>query len=349
MPASLLPLFSPATLCVSPNAAPLSAAPSHDVPLVDWLDLSTGINPHGYPVPHLNAACWQRLPAENDGLEAAAVAYYGNARLLPLPGAQAAVRLLPALFPPASIACLTPIYAGHPPAWARAGHKVRRLQAASLAAALQRALTAVTPVVLLCNPNSASAETLPRAVLLEAAARLHRRGGWLIVDESFGDALPDNDLAPFAGSAEAPKLIVLRSLSQFFGLAGARVGFILGAEEKLAPLREALGPWPLCGPARQAARYALSDRDWQEQTRQTLASAVGRLAVLLQPFGETSACALFVTLKTPDALALHEYLTRHAILTQCFDEPLLLRFGLPGHEAAWQRLSDALNDWKQPC
>jgi cobalamin biosynthetic protein CobC len=326
-----------------------NAALRYGIPLADWLDLSTGINPKGYPVPNLDPACWLRLPEENDGLEAAATAYYGNARLLPLPGSQAAIRILPTLFPPASIACLTPIYAEHPHAWAQGGHKVRRLQAASLRVALQRALAAVTPIVLLCNPNNPSAENLPRDLLLDAAARLHSRGGWLIVDEAFGDADPDNCLAPLAGSAEAPKLIVLRSIGKFFGLAGARVGFVLGAEEKLAPLREMLGPWPISGPARQAARYALNDREWQKQARRELLAAAGQLATRLQPLGEITTCALFVTLQMPHAKILHTHLASRAILTRYFDETSLLRFGLPSREADWQHLNDALNDWKRPC
>ena len=326
-----------------------SAAQRYGIALAEWLDLSTDINPHSYPVPVLDAACWQRLPEENDGLEAAAAAYYGNSRLLPLPGAQTAIRILPALFPPASIACLTPIYEEHPHAWAHMGHRVRRLQAASLGAALQRALTAVTPITLLCNPNNPSAERLPRSVLLDAAACLHRRGGWLIVDEALGDADPDNGLTPFAGSPEAPKLIVLRSLSKFFGLAGARVGFAFGATEKLAPLRAALGPWPISGPARQAARHALCDTPWQTQTRIALAQASERLAAVLQPLGEITTCALFVTLKTPHAVILHQYLISRAILTRCFEPSALLRVGLPGSENGWLRLIEVVNNWNPPC
>ncbi len=325
------------------------AAQHHGIPLAGWLDLSTGINPNGYPVPALAPACWQRLPEEDDGLEAAAIAYYGNARLLPLPGSQAAIRILPALFPPASVACLTPIYEEHPHAWAHAGHKVRHLQAASPAGALQRALTAATPVVLLCNPNNPTAERLPRDVLLDAADRLNRRGGWLVVDEAFGDADPENCVAPFAGSGQAPRLIVLRSLGKFFGLAGARVGFAFGAAEKLAPLREALGPWPISGPARAAARHALADTGWQQNARQALAAASVRLAKLLDGLGEISACALFATVKTQDAREPHAFLARRAILTRVFDEPPLLRVGLPGSEAEWQRLRNALKEWNPRC
>jgi cobalamin biosynthetic protein CobC len=71
------------------------AARQYAIPLADWVDLSTGINPQVYPVGPLDPACWQRLPEDDDGLEAAATAYYGNHRLLALPGSQAAIQGLP--------------------------------------------------------------------------------------------------------------------------------------------------------------------------------------------------------------------------------------------------------------
>jgi cobalamin biosynthetic protein CobC len=142
-----------------------------------------------------------------------------------------------------------------------------------------------------------------------------------------------------------PNLIVLRSLGKFFGLAGARVGFVFAADDKLALLREAIGPWPLSGPARAVASQALADRRWQAQTRQELAAAAARLTALLQPFGELGGTALFVSLATPHAASLFEHLARQAILTRHFPAHGLLRCGLPGRESEWQRLASALSTW----
>ena len=320
-----------------------AAAQQYAIPLADWLDLSTGINPNGYPVPALDPSCWQRLPEDDDGLETAAAAYYGNERVLALPGSQAAIQILPAFFPPAAVACISPIYEEHPQAWVRSGHRLRRLPS------LQRALAAATPNILLCNPNNPTATTLPRSALLDAAEQLQRRGGWLIIDEAFADAEPDNCLAPLAGSEQAPNLIVLRSLGKFFGLAGARVGFIFGAPEKLDRLREALGPWPLSGPARAVARHALSDTAWQAQARLDLATAGQRLASLLTPLGPVASTALFATLSTDKLPVLVEHFARRAILVRCFDAYGLLRVGLPGNEAEWARLAQAINEWSPAC
>lgn len=315
------------------------AAQHYGIPLDDWLDLSTGINPDTYPVPPLDPGCWNRLPEDNDGLEAAAAAYYGNPRLLPLAGSQAAIQGLPELFPPATVACVSPLYEEHPHAWERAGHRLRRLPS------LQRALAASTPIVLLCNPNNPTARTVARDELQAAAATLQRRGGWLIVDEAFADAEPENTLVDLAGSDAAPRLIVLRSLGKFFGLAGARVGFLFATAEKCQALRSKLGPWPLSHPSRAVARLALADRAWQTQARQRLLTASQRLATLLAPLGEVHRNALFCTLRTPQMAALHAHFAAHGILLRRFDAAGLLRFGLPGKEADWQRLSAQINRW----
>ena len=318
------------------------AAKQCGIPLADWVDLSTGINPEVYPVPAIDPLCWQRLPEDDDGLEAAAAAYYGNDRLLVLPGSQAAIQGLPALFRPVAVACLAPIYEEHPQAWQRAGHQLRRLPT------LARALAAATPNVLLCNPNNPTASQIARSELLEAAEKLRRRGGWLVVDEAFADAEADCAVVDLAGSDDYPNLIVLRSLGKFFGLAGARVGFLFGAADKLERLREMLGPWPVSNPSRLVARTALADTVWQAAARQRLLAGSQRLAALLAPLGEVRRTSLFCTLKTEQVGPLYEQLARRAILTRRFDAHGLLRVGLPGSESQWQRLAAALAECALP-
>jgi cobalamin biosynthetic protein CobC len=140
---------------------------------------------------------------------------------------------------------------------------------------------------------------------------------------------------------------VLRSLGKFFGLAGARVGFILAAPDLLARLNEAMGPWSVSGPARAVARLALQDTAWQAATRARLQTAGERLHALLAPLGEVKSTALFATLSTPHANELHEALARQGILTRRFEQQPLLRFGLPGAPGEWQRLTGALAGWSK--
>ncbi len=316
--------------------------PDSTTPPLTRLDLSATGNPDGWPVPPLPPAVWRDLPASDDGLEAAAATYYGNANLLPVAGALAATRLLPAMLPRAVVACIGPLANPHVEAWTQIGHRPRLLQNATL----PRALAAATPYVLLANPNDPTADRHPHAVAVDAAKQLKKRGGWLIVDESHIDPTPEESLTPLAGTAEAPNLIVLRSLDHFFGLAGVRVGFVFAAPDLLAKMAAAMGPWTVAGPSRAAARLALLDRDWQAAMRPRLLAAGQRLHLLLASFGEVKSTALFAALNTPQAAELHDHLTRHDILVHHFEQGSLLRFGLPGGDADWQRLSAALAAWQ---
>ncbi|WNL45443.1 threonine-phosphate decarboxylase CobD [Dyella sp. BiH032] len=301
-----------------------------------WLDLSTGISPFAWPVPLMPAAVWHRLPEEDDGLLDAARAYYGQASLLPVHGSQAAIQALPALRGHSRVGVLAPGYAEHAQAWERAGHAVDRLDAAALFAQAHR-----YDVVVLIHPNNPGGERFEREALLALHAQLSRRGGWLLVDEAFIDATPEQSLC--MGTAR-PGLIVLRSVGKFFGLAGARAGFVMAEPSLLAQLHERLGPWSLGGPARHAVKLALRDSAWQAAQRQRLQSASERLAALLARHGlmPDAGCAFFQWCRIARAAALQGALARRGVWVRLFEHPASLRFGLPGDEAAFARLEEAL-------
>ncbi len=310
------------------------AAREHGIPLADWLDLSTGVNPHAYPAPPVPAAAWQRLPEDDDGLEDAAARYYGSAALLPVAGSQPAIQALPAVLAGARVSLLAPGYAEHAHAW--------RARAPRLCAAHElEAAVEDSDIVVLVQPNNPTGMQFARERLLAWRARLARRGGWLVVDEAFIDTAPAPSLAPAAGT---DGLVVLRSLGKFFGLAGARVGFVLAPAPIRQALAELLGPWTISGPARHVARIALADTAWQAAARTRLVAGGERLGRLLAShgFAPTHGPALFRWLPTADAPALHAALARRGILTRLFDAPAALRFGLPADEAGWQRLERAL-------
>lgn len=303
--------------------------------MAEWVDLSTGINPHPYPVPPLGPEVWQRLPEDDDGLEAAAAAYYGAPGLLPVAGSQAAIQTLPACFAPGQrVLTLAPTYAEHPHAWRT--HALRALPSGQIEAALDEA-----DILLLVQPNNPDAVHFGAEQLLAWQARLAARGGWLIVDEAFLDAESEASLVPRTG---APGLVVLRSVGKFFGLAGARVGFVFGPSALRQQLAERLGPWPISGPARQVCTAALADRVWQAEARQRLREQSARLGALLDAYGICGghATALFQWRPRPDAEALHHALARQGILTRLFTAPAGLRFGLPGTPDEWRRLEAAL-------
>ncbi|MDD5241091.1 MAG: threonine-phosphate decarboxylase CobD [Sulfuricella sp.] len=312
------------------------AAQRYGIPPADWLDLSTGINPLGWPVPVVPGECWRNLPEDDDGLEQAARNYYSGFHLLATAGSQASIQTLPRLRPPCRVGLLAPSYAEHALAWTQCGHEVKALAPAEIEAALDH-----LDVLLLVNPNNPTGKLFTTETLRAWQQRLAARGGWLVVDEAFMDATPQHSLASHAG---AEGLVVLRSLGKFFGLAGARVGFVLAWPELLARLAEAQGPWTVAHPSRWVAQQALQDQGWQLAERQRLARESLRLASLLACHGlaPTGGTALFQWVETEKASAIQDALARQGIWVRRFDVASSLRFGLPGVEAEWLRLDVAL-------
>ncbi|SEO41917.1 L-threonine O-3-phosphate decarboxylase [Luteibacter sp. UNC138MFCol5.1] len=326
------------------------AARRYGVPVEAWLDLSTGISPFAWPVTSMPAAAWHRLPEEDDGLADAARAYYGTAHLLPVAGSQAAIAALPRLRAPSRVAVIAPGYAEHAHAWRQAGHAVTTLPWADL-----RERAGEFDVVVLIRPNNPTGEWLGTSDILAChdivGAHLGATGAratlpreqeipWLIVDEAFIDTRPDDSVTPHARDG----LIVLRSVGKFFGLAGARAGFVAAAPAILDALAEMLGPWTLSGPTRHVVTRALNDRVWQASARECLRHAAARLATLLGRHGlnPDGGSDFFQYVRRHDAAVIADRLTRHAILVRVFDDPSALRFGLPGDDAAFARLDRAL-------
>lgn len=314
-----------------------AAVQQYHIPLEDWLDLSAALNPTPYPVGKIHYSTWQRLPEDDDALITIAARYYGNEQLLPVAGSQAAIQTLPFLFSaPLRVGILQTTYNEHAHAWRRAGHTLIALDEQEIDQHISQ-----LDVLLLVNPNNPTSAIFSRAQLRQWHAQLTTNKGWLIVDEAFIDCDPQHSLVQ---EAQQTGLIILRSLGKFFGLAGARVGFVFAEKNLLANLRETLGPWPISHPSRIAAQRALSDSTWQQQQREMLPQQSARLAQLLTENGlaPTGGCALFQWIQTPTAAAIHHHLAAQGILTRLYTTPASLRLGLPAEEAEWERLASAL-------
>jgi cobalamin biosynthesis protein CobC len=315
------------------------AAERYGIPYAQWLDLSTGINPHGYPVPPIPADAWRRLPDEGDGFAACAARYYGApdaAHVLPVAGSQAAIRALPSLLPCARVGIAPLTYSEYAPAFEQAGHEVVPLDVSR--DTLPESLTHVVVV----NPNNPTAEHLSAGKLLHWHAQLSARHGTLLIDEAFADTMPS---ASLAANTCRDGLIVLRSPGKFFGLAGARAGFVLAAPVLLDALRRKLGAWTVSGPARHAVKAAFEDKAWQQQMRTRLDAESARLVRLLHAHGfATRSTPLFAWTDDARAAALHEALAQRGVWTRLFTASGSVRFGLPASEPEWVRFEESLRE-----
>lgn len=307
----------------------------------DWLDLSTGIAPWPYPI-GLEAASLRSLPdpAALAALEAQAAAAFGCAvdRIVAVPGTDMALRLLGTLLPgPAG--WLTPGYSGHGVMWQHG--EARALQRGKIAEAADMLRT-----IILARPNNPDGWTADAALIESAASRLAARDGQLIVDEAFADAGAEDDLA----HRDWPGLAVLRSFGKFFGLAGLRLGFVIGPPALADRLRGLLGDWPIATPALTVGLAAYADFEWQESQRARLAEAQQAMTALLarHELAVVGGTRYFTLVASSARDALFVHLAAHGILTRPFaDRPEWLRIGMPGTARDWSRFADALSAWRR--
>jgi cobalamin biosynthesis protein CobC len=307
-----------------------------------FIDLSTGINPHPYPVPALPPALFARLPepAALDRLAAtAAETYRAPSRdcVVPAPGTQILLVPVAALVPPGTAAVLGPTYGEFARAAALAGHHVIKVENIEQLRGADLGIVA--------NPNNPDGRLLKTHQLLDLAEARGDRG-LLVIDEAFMDVRPAD--ASLSGEVTRHNVVVLRSFGKFFGLAGVRLGFALARPQIAERLAATLGPWAVSGPAVLIGQTALADVAWANATRQRLEQEARRLDALL---AGTAGCivggtSLFRLLRTSAAGRLFHHLGRAGIFSRSFPEHAAwLRFGLPGDEASWDRLRVALADF----
>lgn len=105
----------------------------------------------------------------------------------------------------------------------------------------------------------------------------------VVVDEAFMDFLPpDQQESWIDWVPRYPNLVVLRSLTKFYSLPGLRLGYAIGHPDRLRRWQQWRDPWPVNGLAVEAAKAALQDKTFQQQTWNWLAIARPQLYAGLQ-------------------------------------------------------------------
>lgn len=314
-----------------------------------WLDLSTGINPNGWPVPEIPASIYNRLPESDDGLLQAAQNYYQVSNILPVSGSQQAIQLLPEIFQryelisaSPRIGIISPCYAEHAFQWQKNQFEIIDLSSESVDKVL-----ATLDVLVIINPNNPTGELIDTDTIKQWQMKLAEHQGYLIIDEAFMDCTPESSILP---AADYNNLIVLRSVGKFFGLAGVRCGFVIASQAILDLLEYHQGPWSVSGPTRWLVKQALMDTVWIAETKIQLKNASIKLEALLNKFLITgypnrsiAGTLLFKTLLLDNAPAMYEQLAKSGVLVRLLDNKKGLRFGLPGSEIQWQRLKIVLD------
>ncbi|MGW2744214.1 Rv2231c family pyridoxal phosphate-dependent protein CobC [Streptomyces sp. NPDC001450] len=190
-------------------------------------------------------------------------------------------------------------------------------------------------LVVIGNPTNPTSVLHPAATI----AGLARPGRTLVVDEAFMDAVPGEREA-LAGRTDVPGLVVLRSLTKTWGLAGLRIGYVLAAPETITELERAQPLWPVSTPALAAAQACVAPRALAEAAHAAHRISADRahLVAGLSAFADRGvrvagpAEGPFVLVRMPDAAAVRGRLRELGYAVRRGDT-------FPGLDADWIRMA----------
>ncbi|ETX12604.1 aminotransferase class I/II [Marinomonas ushuaiensis DSM 15871] len=238
---------------------------------LNWLDLSSACNREPWPIPIIDPELWMALPDQAILLDSAEK-YYGRRPNALGAGSQHIIESLPLLIKENllvkesralknSIVMVPRVgYQEHAFAWQKWGFELAYYDS------VETLLEQEFAVAVIIQPNNPTGEWVTNDELLALIDHAEQQGASLIVDEAFVDPCPELSLLAQCNHDQWPEsLFVLRSVGKFFGLAGARVGFVFCAEKWQKVLKNLIGPWPVATPSLHLVSLAFADVEWQRQ------------------------------------------------------------------------------------
>ncbi len=132
-------------------------------------------------------------------------------------------------------------------------------------------------VVFVCNPNNPTGGVMAGAEIMSVISRCPET--IFVVDEAFCDFLPgESDVSVVSLAAQRTNLVVLRSLTKFFGIPGLRLGYLVAHETNVTAMLKLKEPWTVNSLAEAAGCAALDDVEFCRRTRQCVAAWKNNLA-----------------------------------------------------------------------
>jgi histidinol-phosphate aminotransferase len=212
--------------------------------------------------------------------------------------------------------------------------------------AMRAAMSARTRIVFVANPNNPTGTWIEPAAMRRFIASVP--GDVLIVlDEAYNEYLRADQQADSASwIAEHPNLLVSRTFSKAYGLAGLRVGYGLADPTVVALLNRVRQPFNVNSVAQAAALAALADADYVSESARINREGLAQLAEGLDTLGLTHvpSHANFVLVHVGNAGAVYDALLRQGVIVRPvanygLPEHLRVSVGLPAEN---QRFLDAL-------
>ena len=194
--------------------------------------------------------------------------------------------------------------------------------------AMAAAIRPDTKIVFLAHPNNPTGPFLPGDAVRAVVSRVPATA-LVVLDEAYGEYLPDERRSPTAGwLADFPNLVVSRTLSKAYGLAGLRVGFGLAHPEVAELMNRVRQPFNVNHLAMVAACAALDDDAFIAESRRVNAEGLGQLGRGFAKLGleYIPSAGNFVAVRVGDAARVYEALLREGVIVRP-----VAGYGMPEH------------------
>ena len=208
--------------------------------------------------------------------------------------------------------------------------------------AMLRAITPDTALVFVANPNNPTGTFATREEVIHFVNEVPDHV-ILVLDEAYIEFLEDPlDLAPLVHSGVRKTLVLMRTFSKIYGLAGLRVGYGIAHPELVSALEKIRQPFNINLPAQIAALAALDD---EEHVRKTRSNNFGGLEFYSRAFRELGlefipSAANFILVRVGEGQRVFEGLQRQGVITRPMGG-----YGLP----EWIRISVGTPEENSRC
>lgn len=176
--------------------------------------------------------------------------------------------------------------------------------------------------ILLANPQNPSGALCRQDELLRLAEEASKRNVFVLLDEAFIDYCPESSMVQEIDRFS--NLIVFRSITKFFGMAGLRVAYAAANADLCKQIQQSIAPWSVTSLASRAASVAVQDAPYAREAirlnklrREQLQVAMRELGIHVSP-----SAANFLLLRLPGSIGRQQFWERmirehHLVLRNC--------------------------------
>ena len=244
------------------------------------------------------------------------------------------------------IVCADPPYLMHDIVPRALGCQVTRVPLLEWAHDLQAMAGVEAELAFVCNPHNPTGTAVARSQIARFAA--HTKAGLVVVDEAYIDFADDPPATTALDLLPMGNVVVMRTFSKLHGLAGLRIGYLVGPRDLVATLRKVRPPFSVNTIAQSAALAALADRDYPTRVRQQTLAARDATAAIFEDAGYQTvpSQANFILVRTPDPGQLADALAMHGVSVrpgQVLGVPGAVRVSIPS-QSGLALLKRALTD-----